>query len=119
MQDGLLRVTFTGALTPDDLRSMAAQVVAIEQSSDPVPDRIFDFLDVTDHSTVLHHEVVDMARDRRALGLRNPVRSALVVRSPVTFGYARVFQTLMDNPAVTVRIFEHLGEAEAWLASPP
>lgn len=60
-----------------------------------------------------------MARERRTLALKNAFRSALVVSSPVTFGYARVFQTLMDNPLVTLRIFHDLAEAETWLASPP
>lgn len=118
LEDALLRVTLHGALTPDDLRNMAAEVVAIEQARDPVPDRLFDFTGITEFSRILHHEVVDMARLRRDSTLKNPIRSALVVNSPVAFGYARVFQTLMDNPNVTVRIFQDLAEAEAWLAGP-
>jgi len=59
-----------------------------------------------------------LARTRKAFGPRNPFRTALVAVSALQQGYARMFQTLNDHPMITVRVFDSIAAAEAWLDTP-
>lgn len=78
------------------------------------PSRVTSLADVT-HVAVGFSEMLDFVARRRAVGPRQPIRSALVVAEAVQFGIARMFQTLNDHPQVTVRIFQDEATALAWL----
>ena len=62
-------------------------------------------------------EVYEIAHRRSALKFAAPIKSAFVARRPIHCGFARMFQTLMDNPQIEVRIVASLEEARDWFAS--
>jgi hypothetical protein len=56
-----------------------------------------------------------VAETRRRATLRNPVKSAIIASDIVRFGFARMFQTLNDNPQIVVAIFGDDESASQWL----
>ena len=110
----LIRVTFSGVLTGRDLAEVATIADDIERGRDPVPDRLADMTTVTEMQ-VAYPDVKVLAEHRRKLAFPNAFRTAIVVRTPVQMGMARMFQTLNDNPQITIQIFEDETAALDWL----
>lgn len=116
MDGPLLRMRFFDALTRADLCGLAEEMLACEARQPVTPSRLTSLADVT-HVEVGFSEMLDFVERRRAVGPRQPIRSALVVAEAeaVQFGIARMFQTLNDHPLVSVRIFRDEASALAWL----
>jgi hypothetical protein len=110
----LIRVTFSGILTEDDLRGIATAAADIERDVSPVPHRITDMTGVTELQ-ISYPDVQALADNRRAFAFPNPFKSAIVIRGPAQLGMARMFQTLNDNPQITIEIFSDASEALTWL----
>jgi hypothetical protein len=114
MESDILVVTISHALTPEDLTGIMRDADEIEKDLDPVPHRITTSTEPFE-VRVGYPEVRVFAWHRRAIVFPNVFRSAIVVRSPVERGIARMFQTLNDNPQITIEIFDNDAEALAWL----
>ena len=114
METDLLRVTLSDALTPEDLTGIMRDADEIEKDLDPVPDRITTVHGVSDIQ-VGYREVRAFAWHRRELVFPNVFRSAIVVKTPVQRGIARMFQTLNDNPQIHIEIFDDEAQALTWL----
>jgi len=56
-----------------------------------------------------------LADRRRAATFPNPFKSAIVGRVPAQAGMARMFQTLNDNPQITIEVFDDEAAALEWL----
>jgi hypothetical protein len=107
--------TFTGTLTPEDLQECARRTAELEDA-DPEPvDRIADLCPVETFA-VNFLAVSDLAKKRRDKRYGRTVKSALVADRPVAVGFARMYQTILNNPDIDVRIFPTLDQAVAWLA---
>lgn len=48
--------------------------------------------------------------------LKNRVKSAIVAQRPVDYGMARMFEMLIQNPQIEVRVFRDGESARQWLA---
>src|SRR5512140_3223589 len=114
-QDDYFLATFSGALTPDDLVACAERTIELEDASDVPLDRIADLTPV-DSFDVDFLAVSDLAKKKRERRYSRIVKSALVADRPVAVGFARMYQTILNNPDVDVRIFPSLDEARAWVA---
>jgi len=108
---------FVDAMTQADLERLPDEVKALEDSLPEDLDRITDITAVESFE-IGFPDMHAIAARRRARTFRNPVRSALVVRDPVAVGFARMFQTLNDNPQIEIRIVPPLEAARAWIAEP-
>ena len=113
-----LHVQFSGTVTKGDLRAFVDRVAGIEADATPTPDRLVD-ISATSAIGLGFAEVASLVEVRRAIQPRNPFRTALVAVTALQQGYARMFQNLNDHPLVTIRVFDSLREAEAWLDTPP
>jgi len=113
-----LHVQFSGTVTKADLRSFVDRMAAIEAEVTPTPDRLVDISDTTAVGLGFA-EIAALVEVRRAIQPRNPFRTALVAVTALQQGYARMFQNLNDHPLVTIRVFDSLREAEAWIDTPP
>ena len=106
---------FYGVLTVRDLQRLAVEAAIVDDSGPVAVNRITDLTGVTsfaiDYAAMSHLTV-----QRRAKRLRNAVKSALIARRDVEIGFARMFQTLNDNPQIEIRIVKDLAEALAWFA---
>lgn len=110
----LIRVTLSGTLTDQDLSTIASRADEIERDLDPVPNRLTDMTGVTEMK-VGYPDVRALADHRRVIAFPNDFKSAIIVRTPVQRGMARMFQSLNDNPRISIRIFDDEASALAWL----
>ena len=112
----LVRLTLTGDLTQQDLAGIAAAADDIQRDLDPVPPRFTDMTGITDLK-VSYPAVRKLADKIRAMSLASESKSAIVVGSTSQMGIARMFQTLNDNPRITINIFSAEADALKWLRS--
>lgn len=111
----ILRITFSGIVTKADFTGLLSEVRRLEADFERVPDRLADLSGVTEWESRFQ-TTYDVASLRRAEAFPNKFRSAIVAPTPVTFGIARMFQTLNDNPQIEIQVFNTRAEAEEWLA---
>jgi hypothetical protein len=112
-----LLVRLFGTVVAGDLHRFGTEIDRIEDANPRELDRIVDFTGVTEFA--VGFEIVNgLARQRRERKFRTPVKLALVVVRPSEFGFARMYQTLNDNPQMTIRILASREEAIAWFAEP-
>ena len=113
-EGGVLKIVFSGTLTNADLSGAAHEVAEVEAVSDVVPPRSIDLRPI-DRLEIDFAGVFAVAETRRQATLRNPIKSAIIASDIVCFGFARMFQTLNDNPQVVVAIFGDGDSALQWL----
>ena len=106
-----------GALSAEDLQLIAVRAAQLEDAETVIPPRLIDMTDVESVS-VGFAEVLALASQRRARNYPNAFKCAFLVGGEVQKGYARMYQTLNDNPQFRVRIFNSRADAEAWLRIP-
>jgi hypothetical protein len=104
----------SGVLDPPDLKAVTTEIERLEDEGPP-KDRVTDFTAV-ERIDVGFEEVFALAMRRAQRVVRAPIRSALVAKKPVHFGFARMFQMLNDNPRIQIRIFATADEAVQWLS---
>jgi hypothetical protein len=113
-QPGFLRVVITGRLTRDEVMAVGLAVREIEVASERVPHRITDVSGV-EMNDLTGEDIHNFARRRREVRYPNPFRNAIFAPQPVQFGYARMFQTLVDHPDIDTQVFNDEAAAIAWL----
>jgi hypothetical protein len=111
----LIRVRLFGVLIDQDLRDIVAAAMDLERTP-PIPPRITDMTGVTDLQ-VAYPDILRLAEQRRALRFPNDFKSAIMVSGTAQMGMARMFQTLNDNPQITIGIFTDAAQALAWVRS--
>lgn len=111
----LYRARLSGVLTRADLKAVTTEIERLEEEGPP-KDRVTDFTAV-ERIDVGFEEVFGLAMRRAQRVVSAPIRSALIARKPVHFGFARMFQMLNDNPRLQIRIFATAEEAEQWLSA--
>ncbi len=105
----------SGVLDRADLDAVTAEIERLEEEAPP-KDRVTDLTALT-RIDVGFEEVFGVAVKRAQRKVSAPVRSALVAKQPVHYGFARMFQMLNDNPRIQIRIFGTVEEAMEWLDS--
>ena len=108
-------IRLSGVLDRADLGAVTAEVERLEDTGPP-KDRVTDFTAV-ERIDVGFEEVFALALRRAQRTVTAPIRSALVAKKPVHFGFARMFQMLNDNPRIQIRIFGTAAEAVQWLTA--
>ena len=107
-----------GVITAADLDKIASEVEVIEDSLPTSMNRITDITAV-EQFEVGFPDVNILAERRRTRVFSQPVKCAIIVREPVQFGLARMFQMLSDNSQIEVRILYSATEAKDWFSSTP
>ena len=116
LEDNVIQIALTGRLTSHDLRGLMAEAVHYE-SAPVVPHRITDMSEIT-HLDLGFPEIMTAAAQRRVLKFQNSFKSAIIANRDLHLGYARMFQTLNDNPQIAIKIFAERKAADEWLMSP-
>lgn len=103
-----------GVLTAGEM-TLASDAERIEQQY-PAKSRVTDLTSV-DTFNVDFNAVFALAERRRGRQFTTSINSAIIAVKPIEIGFARMYQTLNDNPQIEIRIVSSLAEAEAWFAS--
>jgi hypothetical protein len=111
----IIETRMIGRIAGPELLSQLREMVVIEEREPVTPDRIIDLRE-TDTSEIKFNDVFAIAERRRLENLKNPIKSAFVAKTNVQYGIARTFQSLNDNPQISIRVFREESEARAWLA---
>lgn len=115
LEDGVLRVNFSGVVTNQDLERLFKEVSTLEATWTVMPHRLAD-LRAVERLEIDFPGVLGVAQARRRDTFPNSFKTAVVATAPVHFGIARMFQTLNDHPQITVSIFGSVEDALTWLA---
>ena len=115
-KDSIFWIFLTGSISGKDLTDAAAMVAVQESRHAVTPHRITDITAATEMG-IGFDEILSLAGHRRALRFPNAFKSAIVAGSEAQMGFARMFQTLNNNPQIAIKIFADRASALAWLAS--
>lgn len=114
----LLRIEISGDIALAELLEIARVVDAHDEEHGRARDRLVDIRGITGRHLEFE-SVSSLADARRGYGYENPTRVAFIAESPISVGFARMYQSLADHPLVTYSIFATPEEGERWLAEPP
>jgi hypothetical protein len=112
---GVLRVTLKGALTSEELHNFITEMEELLKKRKKWPDNLLD-LRTVELSKLGFTDMMSFAKRRDSVIPPHAIRTALVAESPVITGFARMFQSMNNNPKITVEVFPTLAAADAWLA---
>jgi hypothetical protein len=115
--DGILRVVFRGTFVNHDLSRGGDELDRIERSAVVVPHRISDMRPV-ERLEIDFAGVLDFALARRRLQFKNSFKSAIIAPDVAHFGFARMYQILIDHPQILISIFGDEESALVWLRMP-
>ena len=113
-QGRFLYARLFGALTSDDLVTLAAEFQRLEDAGTASKDRITDVTDLGEVG-IAFPDVLLLANRRRERQFTRRVKSPVVAPRPVHVGYARMYQTLNEHPQIDMRIVRSMDEALRWL----
>lgn len=114
LENDVLRIRLTGRLTALELTECCVEVKNCGRPT-TVPHCVADLTGVTE--VAIHYpEISDLAERCRRLRFPNPIKSAIVTSNQQHLGYARMFQTLNENPLIAIRIFPDEPSANRWIA---
>jgi len=115
-KDPIFWITLSGSISGKDLMDGAALMAEEEAKHAVTPDRITDLTAVAEMQLGFD-EIMSLAGLRRTIKFSNPFKSAIVAGNEAQMGFARMFQTLNNNPKIAIKIFSDRESALAWLAS--
>ncbi len=88
----------------------------IETEARVSPDRMAD-LSLIEGISLNFSAITNYAAARRTAPLKNKVKAAIVAPHPLQYGFARMFQTLNDNPDIIMEIFTDKNSGLAWISA--
>jgi hypothetical protein len=112
---GYTYINLSGHLTVPEVAAAVQKMDEIDSGADATPNRLVDITAV-ENLQVSFSEMSNFASLRRSVKLKNPVRTAVVARTPVQFGVARMFELLNQQPQTQVAVFTDPDLARRWLA---
>lgn len=114
VKGALIHIRLSGFLTLEDLMEISARLRELESGAERSMNRITDMSEVTG-SSLDYDTMEQFAATRRIAVLQNTIRSAIFAPSPLTFGLARIFQSINNNPNIEIRLFKIRDSALEWL----
>jgi hypothetical protein len=116
MAQGIVCLTFRGYVMAEDIRDMVDLLTKIETEARVSPDRIVDLSAIAGIS-LNFSAITNYAAARRTAPLKNKVKAAIVAPHPLQYGFARMFQTLNDNPDINMEIFTDKDSGLTWISA--
>ena len=109
-----VHLRFIGQVSATDFKVMGLILERIEAGAEAAPSRVVDLTEA-DKIMLNFRDVESFARSRRTAQPKGRLRSALVVNSPLQFGFMRMYQALDDHPMIATAIFWNRESALQWL----
>jgi hypothetical protein len=115
-KDDILFVTFPETLSDNDFRLVNEEFEIIEKEYSVVPNFIVSLNNVKTFSGD-YHSVQKLAKQRAEKTFPNNIFEAILVTNDFQMGFARMYQTVNDNPQLTIEIFKDEAKAIEWIKS--
>jgi SpoIIAA-like len=113
LRGALIVVALRGEVGAEDMAEAAASIDALERET-PGYDRLFLTAEVTGFR-ITFPVISSFAETRRKKKFARQIQTAIVVDADVSYGFARMYQGILEHPQVTVEIFRDREAALAWL----
>jgi len=107
----LIKTIYWGTLTNDDIQGVVKNAV----SSLDFANRIEDMRKLEDAS-IGFKELLSLTQNLEKMELPHPVKTAILTGSPLQYGIARMFQTILTHSQMKIKIFINEEEAHNWLS---
>jgi len=115
IQAEYLHLQFSGQLTVEELSIGAKLLDEADATAGAAMHRLTDISGVKDIS-INFAAMQDFAEKRSAVKHKNQVRSAIVAKTPVQYGCARMFQMLSKQPGIMFAVFGDTASALLWIS---
>jgi hypothetical protein len=115
LDNNVLQIMLNGRITGSDLQAIVDETINYDRAA-LVPHRVTDMSAITELS-IGFPDVLAVAERRRILKFPNPYKSAIVAPQSEHVGFARMMQTLNDNPQVAIKVFSNRQDAINWIAA--
>ncbi len=113
--DSVIHLELQGTVSGEELAAAFNEIEETEARLGRMPNRITYMAGLL--QTDLDYRVMDgLVMRRRQKQFPNSFRTALVAPNPISYGFARMFQSLNNNPQIEIRIFSDERAALAWVA---
>jgi hypothetical protein len=107
-----------GALTLDDLLACVQRGERLEASRNETARHLIDFTGVQQFEIGFDEMSIATARSN-SQNCPNRIRCAVVAQRPLAFGFARMFELLINHPRVEIRVMRSCDDALEWLGWRP
>jgi hypothetical protein len=115
-KDNLLYAYFSETLSEKDFISLPAEFDSIDNEHPIILNRLISLCNVKDFN-LNYSAILYLSEKRNKKVYPNSFKTALLVGNNIQLGFARMFQTFIDNPQMTIEIFTDEIKAVEWLKS--
>ena len=115
-KDGILFVTLPETLSDNDFRLINQEIEIIEAEYSIIPNFIVNLKNVKTFNGD-YTSVQKLAKQRTERTFPNNILEAILVANDFQMGFARMYQTVNDNPQLTIKIFKDEAKAIEWIKS--
>lgn len=102
-----------GALTLDDLLACVQRGERFDASRNDTAHHLIDFTAVEQFEIGFDEMTIVTARSN-SQNCSNEIRCAVVAQRPLAFGFARMFELLVNHPRVEIRVVRSCDDALEW-----
>jgi hypothetical protein len=115
-KDGILFITFPDTLSDNDFRIINEEIAIMEEGYSTVPNFIVNLNNVKTFNGD-YYSIQKLAKQRAKISFPNNIYEAILVTNDFQMGFARMYQTVNDNPQLTIKIFKDEAKAIEWVKS--
>ena len=113
--DAFFRLVLSGIVDVKEVNNILEELEPLEKEGKLKHfDRIAD-LRLVKNFDLNFSDVYAFSQRRKKIVFPVPFKSAIVVNSNLTMGFARMFQTLNDHPDIDMQIFKTMEDAEGFI----
>lgn len=115
-RNNILYACFPETLSINDFYSLPTEFDVIEKDYSVMPNRLVNLSKVKSFN-VAFSAILYLADERNKKAFPNRFKTALLVCNNYQLGFARMYQTFIENPQMTIEIFMDETKAIEWLKS--
>ena len=112
----LIRVTYTGTLDNKDITGVLQDSLTMDGSELNLINRIEDMRNLRGIK-IGFDDLMDFTKTLRTIQLPKVVKSAILTGNPLQYGIARMFQTILEHPQMSIKVFSNEEEALRWIST--
>ncbi|NTV46723.1 MAG: hypothetical protein HGB11_09470 [Chlorobiales bacterium] len=114
IKDYFVLIRPSGSFNAHDLNTLRKDMMKLDEEKPHLTKRFSDFTDVSELN-VSFNDFSYYKNNRLYLNDVPKYRTAFYVESELKFGYARMCQTIIEDPKNEIRVFRDKQEAANWL----
>lgn len=114
IKDSFVLIRPSGSFNAYDLNTLRKEMMKLEEEKPYLTKRFSDFTDVTELN-ISFNDFSYYKHNRMYLDDMPNYKTAFYVETDLKFGYARMCQTIIEDPKNEIRIFRNKQEAADWL----